>query len=137
MRQPHRFTALATVVACLIAPGAPAIADDAANLRHAHALLKSTPLVDGHNDLPIIIAENKAAPADVDGYDLNHAMPHETDIARMRKGRLTVQFWAAYVPGELKTGWARMGFEQVELTWRRLTAAAISAAPSSRGGSPR
>jgi membrane dipeptidase len=134
MRQPRRFTPLAAVAALatvgLIALGAPAHADDAANLRHAHALLKSTPLVDGHNDLPIIIAENQAAPADVDGYDLNHAMPHETDIARMRKGRLTVQFWAAYVPGELKTGWARMGFEQVELTRRMIAKYPADLAPA-------
>jgi membrane dipeptidase len=125
MSQPHRVTALATFATvaatlCLIALPPLAMADDAANLGHAHALLKSTPLVDGHNDLPIIIAENKAAPADVDRYDLNYPMPHETDIARMRKGHLAVQFWAAYVPGELKTGWARIGFEQVELTRRMI-----------------
>jgi membrane dipeptidase len=129
MRQLHRVTAFAATL-CLVALPALAIADDAANLRHAHALLKSTPLVDGHNDLPIIIAENKAAPADVDAYDLNHTMPHETDIARMRKGRLTVQFWAAYVPGELKTGWARMGFEQVELTRRMIARYPADLAPA-------
>lgn len=114
------FLRLTVLAACLAALSPLAAADDAANLRHAHALLKATPLVDGHNDLPIIIAENMAAPADVDGYDLNRAMPHETDIARMRRGHLSVQFWAAYVPGELKTGWARMGMEQVELTRRMI-----------------
>ena len=95
------FLRLTVLAACLAALPQLAFADDAANLRRAHALLKSTPLVDGHNDLPIIIAENKAAPADVDGYDLNQRMAHETDIARMRRGHLSVQFWAAYVPGEL------------------------------------
>ena len=129
MRPSRRFTALAAV-ACVLVLASPARADDAANLRHAHALLKSTPLVDGHNDLPIIIAENKAAPADVDRYDLNLPMPHETDIARMRKGHLTVQFWAAYVPGELKTGWARMGFEQVELTRRMIAKYPADLAPA-------
>ena len=128
MSQLHRLTVLAA--ACLIALPQLAVADDAAHLRHAHALLKSTPLVDGHNDLPIIIAENKQAPADVDGYDLNHAMPHETDIARMRKGHLSVQFWAAYVPGELKTGWARMGIEQVELTRRMIAKYPADLAPA-------
>jgi membrane dipeptidase len=123
-----RLTVLAA--ACLIALPQLAIADDAANLRHAHALLKSTPLVDGHNDLPIIIAESTTAPSDVDGYDLNHAAPHETDIARMRKGHLSVQFWAAYVPGELKTGWARMGMEQVELTRRMIAKYPADLAPA-------
>jgi membrane dipeptidase len=124
------FLHLTVLAACLAALPLFAAADDAANLRHAHALLKSTPLVDGHNDLPIIIAENKAAPADVDGYDLNHAMPHETDIARMRRGHLSVQFWAAYVPGELKTGWARMGMEQVELTRRMIAKYPADLAPA-------
>ena len=124
------FLRLTVLAACLAALPPLAAADDAANLRHAHALLKSTPLVDGHNDLPIIIAENKAAPADVDGYDLNRAMPHETDIARMRRGHLSVQFWAAYVPGELKTGWARMGMEQVELTRRMIAKYPADLAPA-------
>lgn len=124
------FLRLTVLAACLAALPPFAVADDAANLRHAHALLKSTPLVDGHNDLPIIIAENKAAPADVDGYDLNRAMPHETDIARMRRGHLSVQFWAAYVPGELKTGWARMGMEQVELTRRMIARYPADLAPA-------
>jgi membrane dipeptidase len=124
----HRLSVLAA--ACLIALPQLALADDAANLRHAHALLKSTPLVDGHNDLPILIAENEKAPGDVDGYDLNRTMPHETDIARMRKGHLSVQFWAAYVPGELKTGWARMGMEQVELTRRMIAKYPADLAPA-------
>ena len=124
----HRLSVLAA--ACLIALPQLAVADDAANLRHAHALLKSTPLVDGHNDLPILIAENEKAPGDIDGYDLNRTMPHETDIARMRKGHLSVQFWAAYVPGELKTGWARMGMEQVELTRRMIAKYPAELAPA-------
>lgn len=128
MHPVHRLSALAA--ACLIALPQLALADDAANLRHAHALLQSTPLVDGHNDLPILIAENEQAPGDIDGYDLNRAMAHETDIARMRKGHLSVQFWAAYVPGELKTGWARMGMEQVELTRRMIAKYPADLAPA-------
>lgn len=126
-----RFPALRVLAAaCLIALPQLALADDAANLRRAHALLKSTPLVDGHNDLPIIIAENEKAPGDIDGYDLNHAMPHETDIARMRKGHLSAQFWAVYVPGELKSGWARMGMEQIELTRRMVAKYPAALAPA-------
>ena len=115
----RRFSRLAILAACLLAL-ASAQAQDAAALRRAHALLKSTPLVDGHNDLPILIAEDGKAPRDIDAYDLNRTMPHETDFARMRKGHLSVQFWAAYVPGELSTGWGRMGIEQIELTRRMI-----------------
>ncbi|MES2128554.1 MAG: dipeptidase [Pseudomonadota bacterium] len=113
-----KFSAIA--VACMLFASGSQAADDAA-LRHANALLKSTPLVDGHNDLPILIRENEKAPSDVDAYDLNHTTPGETDIARMHKGHLAGQFWAVYVPGELKSGWAKFGFEQLDLT-RRMVA---------------
>ena len=124
----RHFRLAALAAACLFT--LPALAQDDAALRHAHALLKSTPLVDGHNDLPILIAENTKAPRDVDAYDLNRTMPNETDLARIRKGHLSVQFWAAYVPGELDTGWARMGFEQVELTRRMIAKYPDTLAPA-------
>jgi membrane dipeptidase len=115
----HNRFRLAALAGALLLTLPPAIAapDDAA-LRHAHKLLKSVPLADGHNDLPMLVVENEKAPRDVEAYDLNKKMPHETDIARMRQGHLTVQFWAAYVPGEPKSGWARMGMEQIELAQR-------------------
>ena len=114
----RRVAALAA--ACLLALPAVAHAQDDAALRHAHALLKSTPLVDGHNDLPMLITENEKAPGDVDAYDLRKRTPHDTDLPRMRAGHLSVQFWAAYVPGELKTGWARVGMEQVDVARRMI-----------------
>jgi membrane dipeptidase len=115
------FNARHLVLACLLTLPFAASAEGDAALSHAHALLKSTPLVDGHNDLPMLVRENTKGPGDIATYDLNQAMPHETDIARMRKGHLTVQFWAAYVPGELAGGWNTFGLEQVELT-RRMVA---------------
>ncbi len=127
MRRLTRLTCLAA--ACLLA-FPPAIAVEDAALKRAHALLKSTPLVDGHNDLPMLIAEDAAAPGDIDRYDLNRTMPHETDIARMRQGRLGAQFWAAYVPGELKSGWARVGIEQIELTRRMIAKYPQALAPA-------
>jgi membrane dipeptidase len=119
MYKPPRLAILAGALSIALSPFAAAKDDPA--LRHAHALLKITPLADGHNDLPMLVLEDAKAPRDVDAYDLNRRMPHETDIARMREGHLTVQFWAAYVPGEPKSGWARMGLEQIELA-RRIVA---------------
>lgn len=117
--------------ACLLTlPLTAAFAADDAALRHAHALLASTPLADGHNDLPMIIADYDKAPRDIEAYDLNRTMPHDTDLARIRKGHLSVQFWSAYVPGELKTGWARMGFEQVELAQRMIAKYPQALAPA-------
>ena len=65
----------------------------------AVALLDRVPLVDGHNDLPMVIRLNRSAKGDVAAYDLA-AIHHEsdTDIPRMRAGRLAAQFFAAFVP---------------------------------------
>jgi len=88
-------------------------------LAHAIELLKTTPLVDGHNDLPWAIRENKAAPRDVDAYDLRKRTPHQTDIARMRSGHLGGQFWSVYIPGEAKdSGYARLQLEQIDIARR-------------------
>ncbi len=88
-------------------------------LAHAIELLKTTPLVDGHNDLPWAIRESKTAPRDVDAYDLRKRTPHQTDIARMRAGHVGGQFWSVYIPGEIKdSGFARVQLEQIEIARR-------------------
>lgn len=101
-------------------PALAATAPTAEQLRHAHAILKAAPLVDGHNDLPYEIRESKTAPRDVDAYDLNATTAQETDIARLKRGHVGAQFWAVYVPGELKAGWARYGLEQTDITRRMI-----------------
>jgi membrane dipeptidase len=73
-----------------------------AALAHAKELLSTSPLVDGHNDLPWAIREDKNHPRDVDAYDLRKRTPHQTDLARMREGKLGGQFWSVYIPGEVK-----------------------------------
>ena len=68
-------------------------------LAQARAFLAKTPLVDGHNDLPYVIRVDKAAPGDVAAFDLEHARPgRDTDIARLRAGMVSAQFFAAFVP---------------------------------------
>jgi len=99
---------------------APAFAGDAA-LQHARALLDKVPLIDGHNDLPWTIREDATHPMDVEHYDLRQHTPHETDLARLKQGKLSAQFWSVYVPGELKSGWAVTQLEQIDLA-RRLIA---------------
>src|ERR1017187_7649222 len=93
----------------------------AAALAHARELLSATPLIDGHNDLPWAIRENKAAPRDVDAYDLRKRTPHQTDIARMRSGKLGGQFWSVYIPGEIRdSGYARVQLEQIDIARRMI-----------------
>jgi membrane dipeptidase len=95
-------------------------ADAAANLNHAKALLDRVPLVDGHNDLPWSIREATGHPMDVDAFDLRQRMPGETDLARLKEGRVGAQFWSVYVPGELTEGWARVQLEQIDLARRMI-----------------
>jgi membrane dipeptidase len=61
----------------------------------ALAILKTVPLIDGHNDLPDAIREHGG----LDSLDFARPQPKlMTDIPRLRAGAVGAQFWAAYVP---------------------------------------
>lgn len=121
------FLALATLApavsaraATAPAAGSPAAgtpAEDAA-LRQARRLLRSTILIDGHNDLPITVRNFPAAPGDVVAYDLRRRTSGDTDIPRLRAGLLGGQFWSVYIPGEGGGPYARMQLEQIDLARR-------------------
>jgi membrane dipeptidase len=92
-------------------------------LAKARALLRASPLIDGHNDLPWTIRTSPVANGDLDRYDLAAAPPPgQTDLPRLRDGGVGGQFWSVYVPGEPGTGLARMQLEQIDLA-RRMVAA--------------
>ncbi|MBC8088038.1 MAG: membrane dipeptidase [Phycisphaerae bacterium] len=133
MRKPA-FAVVAATIAALqcIASATPLAAQASATTRqplqnaslakrvaHVHTLLKSTPLVDGHNDLPWAMREFANAPLDVVAYDLTKPTKGMTDIARLRKGHIGGQFWSVYVPGEVKdSGYARIQLEQIDIMRR-------------------
>src|SRR3954469_10058605 len=90
-------------------------------LEHARQLLKSTPLIDGHNDLPWEIREFKTAPRDVAAYDLRSRTPKHTDLGRLQEGQVAAQFWSIYIPGEIKdSGFARVQLEQFDIARRMI-----------------
>jgi membrane dipeptidase len=90
-------------------------------LEHARKLLESTPLIDGHNDLPWEIRESKTAPRDVAAYDIRRTAPKQTDLPRMAEGRVGAQFWSIYIPGEIKdSGFARVQLEQFDIARRMI-----------------
>ncbi|MGE3614722.1 MAG: dipeptidase [Gemmatimonadales bacterium] len=86
----------------------------------ARKVLSTTPLIDGHNDLPWRIREDKSGLAtDVVGYDLRRKAPGMTDFDRLAKGMLGGQFWSVYIPGEIKdSGFARVQLEQIDIARR-------------------
>ena len=89
----------------------------------------------------------ETAPGDVAAYDLRKPTSGQTDIPRLRAGRVGGQFWSVYVPGELQSGWARTQLEQIDIarrviarypdTFQLAGTAAISARPTPPGASPR
>jgi membrane dipeptidase len=83
-------------------------------------LLARHPLVDGHNDLPWTIRKYRAAPGDLDAYDLRQTAPPpgQTDLPRLRAGGVGGQFWSVYVPGEGPGSRALLQLEQIDLARR-------------------
>ena len=98
---------LLLMLALPLAYGAPATPDYAARVA---AILKKTPLIDGHNDLPWEIRERFHSK--VSTLDLNSDTskipvaddnpPLMTDIVRMRRGGVGGQFWSVFVPVEMQ-----------------------------------
>lgn len=71
-------------------------------LARAHALLKQSPLIDGHNDYPMALREHDPA-ASLDTLDISKSQPSiMTDLARLKSGGIGAQFWSVYVPVELQ-----------------------------------
>ena len=85
-------------------------------LARAKRILKQTPLIDGHNDLPWRIREDSVARGNVDSYDLRKHTPGHTDLDRLRKGMVGAQFWSVYIPGDWRdSGYARVQLEQIDI----------------------
>ncbi|XP_057185202.1 dipeptidase 1 [Triplophysa rosa] len=80
-------------------------------------LMAEAPLIDGHNDLPWQLRNtfNNQLNA-VDLYMLNST---HTNIPKIKEGRLSAQFWAAYVPCDTQYNDAvRQTLEQIDVIHR-------------------
>jgi membrane dipeptidase len=114
----------------ILAPPLMAQSPDPA-LEHARKLLASTPLIDGHNDLPWEIRTNRDHPHDVAAYDLRRTTPGHTDLARLVAGQVGGQFWSVYIPGEIKdSGYARVQLEQIDIARRMIASYPEKLAPA-------
>ena len=113
---------------CLLAVSVLALALPAAaqdGEARAREILRTTPLIDGHNDLPWALREgfgNDPYAVDLTA-NLDESTKLHTDIPRLRAGGVGGQFWSVYVPASLTpTEAARETFEQID-TVRRIVAA--------------
>ncbi len=97
-------------------------APTARELSRVDRILRATPLIDGHNDLPWAIRDDHNH--DLDSVDLNSdtrqlTPPLHTDMARLRQGRVGGQFWSVYVPASMRGAEATVAvMEQIDLTRR-------------------
>ena len=90
-----------------------------ARVAYVRSLLRQSPLVDGHNDLPWAMREEKENPLDVEAYNLRRTTKGMTDIARLRQGQVGGQFWSVYIPGDIRdSGYARVQLEQIDIARR-------------------
>ncbi|HEU4473904.1 MAG TPA: dipeptidase [Gemmatimonadales bacterium] len=109
------------LLALLMTSGASAAAQSDPALDRARKILRSVPLIDGHNDLPWEIRMSETAPMDVAAYDLRRRTPGHTDLERLKAGQVGAQFWSIYVPGEVKdSGYARIQLEQFDIARRMI-----------------
>lgn len=106
---------LPIVLAAAVLAPTPAVAQDT-HMEIARRVLSTTPLFDGHNDLPWAIRENADHPSDVRAYDLRKTTIGHTDISRLREGMVGAQFWSVYVPMDaVEYGAARTQLEQMDI----------------------
>ncbi|KAL6080255.1 hypothetical protein STEG23_010376 [Scotinomys teguina] len=81
---------------------------------HARALMQRFPLVDGHNDLPLVLRQvyrNGLHDANLRNFTYG-----QTSLNRLRDGFVGAQFWSAYVPCQTQDRDAlRLTLEQIDL----------------------
>ncbi|EER24951.1 Microsomal dipeptidase precursor, putative [Coccidioides posadasii C735 delta SOWgp] len=127
---------LLSVLACVAVLASPASATPASAaaaaaprtddyLKRAERILKFTPLIDGHNDLPNFIRKTTKNQIYEGKIPFEDELPGHTDLKRLRKGRVGGQFWSVYtpcpdppVPIDNPTWSVRDTLEQIDVTKR-------------------
>jgi membrane dipeptidase len=87
-------------------------------------ILKRTPLIDGHNDLPEALQENYESRTEgLESGGAERKTPLMTDMARLHEGRVGGQFWSVFISGTLTGDEAiRRTIEQIDIVTRLVKA---------------
>lgn len=88
-------------------------------------ILKKTPLIDGHNDIAEQLRENYNFKVDglASGTGAWKPQPLQTDMARLRAGRVGGQFWSVYIDADVHGDEAiRQTIEQIDIVARMVAA---------------
>ncbi|XP_077611759.1 dipeptidase 2-like [Crocuta crocuta] len=99
------------------APTTPATSSTPSLRERARALMQDFPLVDGHNDMPLVLRQFYGTRLqDVNLRNFSHG---QTSLDRLRDGLVGAQFWSAYVPCQTQERDAlRLTLEQIDLIRR-------------------
>jgi membrane dipeptidase len=85
-------------------------------------VLATTPVIDGHNDLPWEIRDKYDSwrkPLDLNADTSRLADRLQTDLPRMKAGGMGAQFWSVWIPNEMKGDEAiRVTLEQIDIVHR-------------------
>jgi len=120
-----RLRASLLAAASIAVLAGPALAQTQPQEARVMQILKRTPLIDGHNDLPWALRQGFGN--DPHGVDLNANLSTSTrlhtDIPRLRAGGVGGQFWSVYVPASMApVEAAKATFEQIDSV-KRIAAA--------------
>jgi membrane dipeptidase len=88
-------------------------------------ILKKTPLIDGHNDIAEQLRENYNFKVEglASGTGAWKPQPLQTDMARLRAGRVGGQFWSVYIDADVHGDEAiRQTIEQIDIVARMVAA---------------
>jgi membrane dipeptidase len=107
---------------CAIAAAGPVLAAPADLDRRVERVLSTTPIIDGHNDLPWEIRDkydNWRKPLDLDADTSRLEHPLQTDLPRLKRGHVGAQFWSVWIPASLKGPEAvQMTLEEIDIVRR-------------------
>nr|KAF6406610.1 dipeptidase 3 [Molossus molossus] len=110
-------TSATTMPSVLSAPTTPDTPRDWRLREHVQALMRDSPLVDGHNHLPLLLRQlfqNRLQ--DVNLHNFSHG---QTSLDKLMDGLVGAQFWAAHAPCQSQDQDAvRLMLEQIDLIRR-------------------
>lgn len=108
------FSALALGLLVAAAPPTPE--------QRAERVLRASPVIDGHNDLPWEIRDKYdfwRKPLDLNADTSRLEARLQTDLPRMKRGGMGAQFWSVWIPNEMKGDEAiRVTLEQIDIVHR-------------------
>jgi membrane dipeptidase len=96
-------------------------------------ILKATPLIDGHNDLPGQLSDNYKSSVEglASGTDRRPVNPLMTDMARLHQGDVGAQFWSVYIDADIHGDEAiRDTLQQIDVVKRLVKAYPGDLAPA-------